>query len=933
MSDQVMWTAGDVILNGVTLNTVDELGNRWIVSDIDGWWDMPESVIPDRPRSFTQDGSFYQSGKYLARAITITGVIVPGWGGSPREAVVSARRRLSLALDTVRSSGTLQVNESDSPKFARVRLVARPGITISQASGQLQFTAELRAVDPRKYSVEEYIASTNLLHTADGREYNKTYNETYGTGELSSTGELDVFNQGSYNTTGTIKIYGPVENPIIEQLETGNVIALNYTVPQDEYVELNLANRTAYLSASPTANGRRKVSPLSTWFELPPGHNTFRFTGVQNPPPREETPFRQNWVYNPSVENVNYSLSFGSFGTAPTLSRDNTTSYSRTYSLKSVWSATAESTSCGLTFFTGASVPVSYYSASIRIKSSVVADYQLDAVNALYKSEVVSAGPGGWSTLTIYFLTDAPGVVTVFIRRAGGPAGFPNSSTVWVDGAVIEQVSGGETARNYVPNSSFEYDDAVYAVYRRNYATRSNGTLATVPLGEVGYGALTLTNAGTVSSAANTSVDLSGLPSSISKMIKYTATANPATPGADTTITIAHTNTGTTTSGWPVVAGEKLGVSGYYRRSWANVGAFGALTAFIDWRNGAGALLSTVTTLQTTELDHQWHRWYIEGTAPAGAAYATIRTTYVIPPGYWATGQFVNHTGLLAEKQPALSGVPGTFFGEESTAIDFMAVAAPSGGGMGWEAAGYVPTIGASTGGVSSFVSTELIVESLSGSSRSTHSAAVAPLPGTTSSYIQWGSLTTLPFWMYGEQEWTVSASCYGAAPISEFAVDTRTITVDVSTNGYTWDYSFRSPQVITYNEWVRVSVSFLVPDEAVGIRIRLNAGGSAVAGSVTLWDNLMIDQGLEARDYFDGNFFPTETSYYVWSQGPVDPESVTSEITPDYPDKIFMPYFDGASPGAVWNGTADASRSTSAGLEAIPPARMELTYRSAWLE
>ena len=63
-------SAEDVIINDTPLNTINESDSvAWIVTDLDGWWGLPDVEVPDDPRPFSQDGSYYTTGRFAARSI------------------------------------------------------------------------------------------------------------------------------------------------------------------------------------------------------------------------------------------------------------------------------------------------------------------------------------------------------------------------------------------------------------------------------------------------------------------------------------------------------------------------------------------------------------------------------------------------------------------------------------------------------------------------------------------------------------------------------------------------------------------------------------------------------------------------------------------------------------------------------------------------
>jgi len=78
----------------LTLNTIDANEVIWVVTDIEGWWNLPEPEMPDLPRGWG-DGGYDAVGRYTSRIMTLTGSFLTQ---SPEDAPV-ARQTLLQALN------------------------------------------------------------------------------------------------------------------------------------------------------------------------------------------------------------------------------------------------------------------------------------------------------------------------------------------------------------------------------------------------------------------------------------------------------------------------------------------------------------------------------------------------------------------------------------------------------------------------------------------------------------------------------------------------------------------------------------------------------------------------------------------------------------------------------------------------------------------
>jgi hypothetical protein len=151
----------------------------WVVSDIDGWWNLAESSVPDIPRGFG-DGSFDVSGRFLPRDLTITGSVLINESSRSAIATKSAavRTRLLNAFNLVKRSTWLIVDEDSYKRAAFVRLSGRPQISTVNSRGRIDFSIGLRAPDPVKYEWLDTIPPELIIGGAsviDGNGYQYSY--------------------------------------------------------------------------------------------------------------------------------------------------------------------------------------------------------------------------------------------------------------------------------------------------------------------------------------------------------------------------------------------------------------------------------------------------------------------------------------------------------------------------------------------------------------------------------------------------------------------------------------------------------------------------------------------------------------------------------------------------------------------------------------
>lgn len=163
----------DVHLNGLTLNTADELtGVVWVCTDIDGWWELPSTDVPDIQRGL-DDGSYDVRGRWVARSLTLSGSILV-----PDATLASTARNtfFGYVSPLLKTGGWLIVDEPDYKKAAFVRLVGTPSIKNVNARGRMDFTIQLRAGDPVKYYWNDGVDPTNGYQTVNFASANTATN-------------------------------------------------------------------------------------------------------------------------------------------------------------------------------------------------------------------------------------------------------------------------------------------------------------------------------------------------------------------------------------------------------------------------------------------------------------------------------------------------------------------------------------------------------------------------------------------------------------------------------------------------------------------------------------------------------------------------------------------------------------------------------------
>lgn len=187
-----MKLGADIKLGDFVFNRIDEYGVVWVVSDVEGWWNLPQVDMQDLPRGWG-DGSYTTYGRYGARQITITGSFVLQ---DPDTQLEAARERLINAINLVKRDAWLILDE-ETPKALKVRLSGTPSISTVDPKGRTDFSIGLVSADPIKYK------------WADARD------DGYALTTANSNAEVvTIRNDGNTPVGAIYEIIGPTTGPV-----------------------------------------------------------------------------------------------------------------------------------------------------------------------------------------------------------------------------------------------------------------------------------------------------------------------------------------------------------------------------------------------------------------------------------------------------------------------------------------------------------------------------------------------------------------------------------------------------------------------------------------------------------------------------------------------------------------------------------------------
>lgn len=151
---------------------------------------------------------------------------------------------------------------------------------------------EWQATDPRIYSVVENNEVAGLPSGSPGAAFNMTFD--LGFGGVSETGNLTITNDGNFATPWRAVIDGPVTNPSIENVDTGETISVTLVVGSGDELVIDSETRTIMLNG--TASRYSSLDAGSNWWDMAPGNNTIKFRAATFTASTLTLTWRDAWI-------------------------------------------------------------------------------------------------------------------------------------------------------------------------------------------------------------------------------------------------------------------------------------------------------------------------------------------------------------------------------------------------------------------------------------------------------------------------------------------------------------------------------------------------------------------------------------------------------------------------------------------------------------
>lgn len=245
-------------------------GSPYQILSVDGLESLPGIRNQDDNRGYA-DGMF--SGRDFLAGRTIS-IIFQTFAKDANSAQTNYNTIQSILLPQQSGTTPLYFKLPNSPtqeQFVNARVrglktTIDPNYTYGMITSQVDFFCP----DPNYYNNN---TQTAVMATTppNGRVYDRTYDLNYGGGTSYLT--TTVNNIGWATTYPLMTINGPVIDPSVGNLTTGNSLFLTGTYISTDVITIDLYNKLITLNGQPARN----LLVSGTWFGAQPGNNTFFF--------------------------------------------------------------------------------------------------------------------------------------------------------------------------------------------------------------------------------------------------------------------------------------------------------------------------------------------------------------------------------------------------------------------------------------------------------------------------------------------------------------------------------------------------------------------------------------------------------------------------------------------------------------------------------
>ena len=258
-----------IAYNGFDLSGVSPRGGRFSVhkDGFQGWHSLVKRR--NREEKSQQAGAYPTHAETASLPVTVTGQAVYA---SDEMAALERRELLALVEDIV------PVTVTDAAGTG-IRLVETDSFVISPVIDRIfTYTLVVTACDPLLYGLPTVGFATLAGSIAGaGRVWPRVWPRDWGVPAGVTPGAVAVPNDGLAPYWPTLRIDGPVTNPVIGVVETGDTLTINATIPAGQWVDIDAGERHVTFGAN-ADDIRNLTDAAGNWLAIPPGGATFTYS-------------------------------------------------------------------------------------------------------------------------------------------------------------------------------------------------------------------------------------------------------------------------------------------------------------------------------------------------------------------------------------------------------------------------------------------------------------------------------------------------------------------------------------------------------------------------------------------------------------------------------------------------------------------------------
>jgi hypothetical protein len=261
---------GQIIFNGLTIG----YGTDYGITLLTGLHESPGVRTSDQDRARRHGqfaGSDWVTGRSLQASILVAAPHPSDSWQDLSEALVVGSEPTAWQAQIPGVAGGRLVQ-----LMARVRRLSLPVDLLYMANGYGTCEVEWWVTDPRIYDAELSSASTSMA-TPDGTGFTFPLTFPLSFGGAVTGGTFTATNEGEFPAPWQAVIEGPVDDPRIENVTTGQTVGFVGSLAAGETLEIDSDFRSVLLDG--TASRYSWLTSGSQWFELAPGDNQIRLAG------------------------------------------------------------------------------------------------------------------------------------------------------------------------------------------------------------------------------------------------------------------------------------------------------------------------------------------------------------------------------------------------------------------------------------------------------------------------------------------------------------------------------------------------------------------------------------------------------------------------------------------------------------------------------